>query len=92
MESNMMKSKKVVLQGYYNLDGEYLLFEDNPLHGKTFNDVNVVIAKETKKIAGMTVAYDVVRIGGYEPIECELVGYRRTEDGTLIISICQDWG
>lgn len=87
-----MKTKRVVLQGYYNLNGEYLLFEDNPLHGNTYDNVNVAISKETRTIGNQTYAVDVVNIEGCEPIECELVGQRKTEDGTLVISICQDWG
>ena len=84
--------KKVVLQGYYNLNGEYLLFEDNPLHGKTYNNVDVSIGTKLYTRSYGTVAVDVVAIDGCEPIECELVGYRFAADGTLFISICQDWG
>lgn len=84
--------KNVVLHGYYNLDGEYLLFEDNPLHGKTYSSVDVSIERKLCTRSYGTVAVDVVNIAGYEPIECELVGYRFTADGTLVISICQDWG
>ena len=87
-----MKEEKVILQGYYNLGGSYLLFEDNPLHGKTYHKVDVSFSKEVRTIAGMSYEVDVICIEGCEPIECELVGSRRTVDGTLLISICQDWG
>ncbi len=92
MEEKPMKAKRVLLQGYYNLDGEYLLFEDSPLHGKAYSNVNVAISQETRTIAGSAFAIDVVSIEGCEPIECELVNYHKTADGTLVISICQDWG
>lgn len=82
-----MKEKRVVLRCCYNLSGEYLPFEHNPLHGKTFNNVNVEITKETT-----FVECDVIKIEGYEPIECELVRQHKTADGTLLIFICQDWG
>lgn len=87
-----MKSKKVVLRGVYNLDGQYLPFEDNPLHGKTYSNVEVSFSKETRTVAGSTFSFDVVKIEGCEPIECELVGHYEMPDGTLVISICQDWG
>ena len=86
------KVKKVVLYGYYNLNGEYLVFDDNPLHGKTFSNVNVSISRESKTVAGSAYLVDVIAIEGCETIECELVGYCFAADGTLEISICQDWG
>lgn len=86
------KEKAVVLHSYYNLNGSYLLFEHNPLHGKTFSDVNVTFSKKKVAIAGSAFIVDVVSIEGCEPIECELVDRCKTEDGTLVISICQDWG
>jgi len=90
-----MKVKKVILRGYYNLAGEYLPFEDNPHHGKTYN--NVAVSVETKfesRPDGGLSAIDYVKVEGCEPIECELVSHHTypTEDGTLVIGICQDWG
>lgn len=88
-----MKVTKVVLRGYYNLAGEYLPFEDNPHHGKSYN--NVAVSVETKfesQPNGRIAAREYVKIEGCEPIECEIVGYQVTDDGTLAISICQDWG
>ena len=90
MKANNVKN--VVLRGYYNLDGKYLLFEDNPLHGKTYNNVDVSIERKLFTRPYGTVALDLVNIAGCEPIECELVNYYFTADGTLVISICQDWG
>lgn len=87
-----MKVKKVLLRGYYNLDGEYLPFADNPLHGKTFSNVDVSFSEHTRNIGGVAYVSDIVNIEGCEPIECELVGHHKTADGTLVISICQDWG
>lgn len=87
-----MKEKKVVLHGYYNLGGEYLLFEDNPLHGKTYNNVCVAFSQKVRTIGEHTYVADVVNIEGCEPIECEHIGHYKTADGTLVISICQDWG
>lgn len=85
--------KKVILQTYYNLDGKYILFDSNQLHGKTFENVGVVIRDEIVDICGIKVNQQVIYIihSNEEPIECELVGY--VEDGdTLIIKLCQDWG
>ena len=83
--------KKVILQTYYNLDGDYMLFDSNPLHGKTFENVNVVITKEYIRLTHMNIAVNVVRIDGQEPIECEYLSH--IEDGdTLVVKLCQDWG
>lgn len=87
-----MKVKSVVLHGYYNLDGNYLLFDENPLHGKTFSDVDVSFSQNVRTIGDIDFVSDVVLIEGCEPIECELVGHRKLADGTLVVSICQDWG
>lgn len=87
-----MKAKKVVLRGVYNLNGQYLPFEHNPLHGKTYNNVEVSFSKKICGTGDHKYAVDVVNIEGCEPIECELVGHHTAEDGTLVISICQDWG
>lgn len=87
-----MKVKNVVLQGYYNLGGEYLPFEDNPHHGKTYNNVGVSIETKFKDCGSGIMTTDYVKIEGCEPIECELVGCQPIGDSTLVISICQDWG
>ena len=87
-----MKAKKVVLHGYYNLDGSYLVFEENEHHGKTYSDVNVEISEETRTVAGIDFAVDIISIEGCEPIECELVSCKEKADGTMVISLCQDWG
>ena len=85
--------KKVVLQTYYNLDGDYITFPDNPLHGKTFDNVGALICDKIFSIAGMKVKEQVIYIthSNEEPIECELVSYIEHED-TLYIKLCQDWG
>ena len=82
---------KVQIIAYYNLDGEYLIFECNELHNKTFSNVNVEIKTERRIVCGMTFEEDVICIDGEEPISCELV---KTDiyNGTLILRICQDWG
>lgn len=87
-----MRAKRVVLKGYYNLGDEYLVFEENPLHGKTYDDVEVSIDTKLYNRSYGTIVYDVVNIEGCEPIECELVNCYRTTDGTWNIGICQDWG
>ena len=91
-----MKVKKVVLRGYYNLAGEYLPQESNPHHGKTYNNVAVSVETKFKSVSfGKGImGIDYVKIEGCEPIECELVGRHTypTNDGTLVIGICQDWG
>ena len=87
-----MKVKKVLLQAYYDLDGEYLPFPDNPLHGKVFENVDVKFATRIDTIGGLNFEVDVIEIEGQEPIECELVGRKNAPDGTLIIKLCQDWG
>ena len=89
-----MKVKKVVLKGYYNLAGEYLPFEDNPHHGKTYTNVGVSIETKFKAVdfGSGIMAIDYVKVEGCEPIECELVGFDIADGDTLVISICQDWG
>lgn len=85
--------KKVVLRTYYNLDGDYISFPDNPLNGKTFENVGVIVSNKIVAICGIKVRQQVIYItdSNEEPIECELVGY--VEDGdTLIVKLCQDWG
>lgn len=87
-----MKVKRVMLQAYYDLGGEYISFPDNPLHNKTYNNVNVKIRQVTRTICGIEFTMDVIEIEGKEPIECELVNKYTTMDGTMVISLCQDWG
>lgn len=82
---------KVQIIAYYNLDGYYTVFEYNPLHNKTFNNVNVEIKTEIRKVCGMSFEEDVIYIDGEEPIACELV-QTNINNNTLVLSICQDWG
>lgn len=83
--------KKVVLQTYYNLDGDYMLFDSNPLNNQTYENVKVVITKEIIHLTYMDININVIRIDGQEPIECEFIDC--VEDGdTLIVKLCQDWG
>ena len=87
-----MKVKKLVLKTFYSLDGELLVFPQNPLHNATYENVNVKIEKGLYTVAGENYAVDVVSIEGHEPIECELISRRKNPDGTMVLSICQDWG
>lgn len=87
-----MKVKKVILKTYYCLDGDYSVFEYNPLHNQEYKDVNVVISKKKKVMCGIQFVMDVVTIEGQEPIECELVNKYTMIDGTMVIGLCQDWG
>lgn len=87
-----MKYNKVIIKAYYNLDGEYVSFPDNPLHGKVYENVDVKFKKEVNTIAGIEFESNVIKIEGEEPIECELVSRNKQTDGSLIIGICQDWG
>lgn len=87
-----MKVKKAVIKAYYNLGEEFILFSDNPLHGKSYENVNVKFKKAIHTMCGISFDVDIVEISGQEPIECELVGTYENSDGTLIIKICQDWG
>lgn len=90
---------KVRLEGVYSLDDGYIPFPDNPYHGKEYENVPVTIKKETQTYLGFSVKVDVVRIGeptknGIFPvvIDCELVSKKVTNDGTLVLQICNDWG
>lgn len=87
-----MKAKKVIIKAYYNLGEEYIIFDSNPLHNTSYENVNVTIKEVTKTVCGMNFVMDVIYIDGQDPIECELVSKRQNTDGTLIIGICQDWG
>ena len=87
-----MKAKKVILQTYYNLDGNYIVWEYDPLHNTEYENANVKIKRVKRTLCGITFDIDVIDIEGYEPIECELLGALNESDGTLIIQICQDWG
>lgn len=85
------KMKKVTLKAYYNLGGDYILFKDNPLHNKSYENVSVEIKTITRTICNIDVDIDVINIEGQKSIECELVGYN-TSNGEMLIEICQDWG
>lgn len=91
--------KKVRLEGMYSLYDGYIPFPDNPYHGKEYENVPVTIKKETQTWCGIAVEVDVIRIGeptknGAFPvvIDCELVSKKVTDDGTLVLQICSDWG
>lgn len=86
-----MKVKKAIIKAYYNLGEEYILFPDNPLHGKLYENVSVVIKHEIHEICGISFDVDVVEIEGEGSIECQLLDAIDL-DGTLLIKICQDWG
>lgn len=85
--------KKVILQAYYNLDGDYILFDGNPLHGKTFENVGVLVSNKIVSICGIKVKQQVIYItdSNEEPIECEFLDCVENDD-TLIVKLCQDWG
>ena len=87
-----MKFRKVVLQTYYDLDGEYISFPENPLHNKLYENVEVKFEKKINIIHGMRFIWDVIKIPGQEPIECEMLNHYRDPNGILVIRICQDWG
>ena len=87
-----MKYKKVRVECCYNLGGDYISFTHNPLHGQTFENVDVNFDKITFTIGDTSYVADAVAIEGQETIECELLAHYTNPDGTLIIKICQDWG
>lgn len=86
------KTKKLLLQAYYNSEGDYISWPDNPLHGKTFENVSFELRKEIHEIHGIEFEVDVIEIEGEDPIECEYVSGKKRPDGTFVIGICQDWG
>lgn len=86
-----MKVNKVIIKAYYNLGEESLLFPDNPLHGKSYENVSVVIKNKIREICGILYKSDIIEIEGEEPIECQLLNAIDL-DGTLLLKICQDWG
>ena len=83
--------KKVQIVAYYNLDGDYTIFEENELHNKTFNNANVEIKTEMHRICGMTFKQNVIYINEEDPISCELIS-ADVRNNVLILHICQDWG
>ena len=87
-----MKVEKAIIKAYYNLGEEFILFPDNPLHGKTYENVKVTFKKEILTMCGISYGTDVIKIGSEEPIECQLLGKHVNPEGTLVIKICQDWG
>ena len=86
-----IKANKVILKTYYNLDGDYILFEDNPLHNQSYDNVKVETKRVTRTVCGIEYTTDVVEIEGRKPIECELLSVFELDD-MLIIKLCQDWG
>jgi hypothetical protein len=86
-----MKVKKVIIKAYYNLGEEFLLFPDNSLHGKSYENVSVVIKNKIREICGISYESDIIEIEGEEPIECQLLDAVDIE-GLLLLKICQDWG
>ena len=87
-----MKYKKVVLEAYYELNDGYISFPENPIDGKEFHNVNVEFTTRPWSVGGVKFEWDVIKIDGEEPIECEIIGQIHRTDGTMIIQICQDWG
>lgn len=90
-----MKAKKfdkVQIKAYYDLNGEYIIFPDNPLHGKSYENVTVEFKISKRTIGDTSFLLNIIEIEGQEPIECELIGNRKLPDGSLLIEICQDWG
>lgn len=87
-----MKVKKLLLRAYYESDGEYIFFPDNPHHNECFENVDVEITEKPIVLAGEKYVFDVVTISGQEPIECEVLDEVHRTDGTVVIDICQDWG
>lgn len=86
-----MKVDKIILKAYYDLDGDYIEFPDNPLHGKVYENADVKFEDVTRKICGINFTMDVIKIKGEEPIECEIVDSYYSGN-TLVIELCQDWG
>lgn len=87
-----MKVKKIEIKAFYHLDDGYIPFPDNPLDGKSYENVEVTFEKDCLIVGGTSYRVDVIKIEGQEPIECELLSKRKTSDGTLEIRLCQDWG
>lgn len=87
----VMKVKKVILKTYYCLNGEYILFDSNPLHNQSYDNVEVKFKEVTQTICDVDYIWDVIEIEGQEPIDCELIGMMELDD-KLVIKICQDWG
>ena len=87
-----MKVKKAIIQAYYNLGEEFLLFPENPLHNTLYENVDVKFKQVVRTMCGISFEVDIVEIAGEGPIECQLLDKYKNPDGTLIIEICQDWG
>lgn len=83
--------KEVKILTYYDLEGEYILFPENPLHNKVFENINVNIKNRIVEILNAKYEEQVIYIEGEEPIECELINKFMDKD-TLVLEICQDWG
>lgn len=85
------KYNEVLILAYYSLDGDYLTWENNELHNKTFKNVCVEVKTEVRTLIGIEFTVDIICIDGEKPIECELV--KKDDRGkTLTLHICQDWG
>lgn len=84
------KKKNVLLKACYDLDGEYIEFEYNPLHNTTYKNATVKINTVKRCICGIEFLEDVIEIDD-QAFEGELVNYKENGDD-LIIYICQDWG
>ena len=87
-----MKVKKAIINAYYHLGEDFLLFPENPLHNTQYENVDIKFKHVIKTMCGFSYRIDMVEIAGQEPIECQLLGKYNDADGTLIIQICQDWG
>ena len=87
-----MKIKKAIINAYYNLGEEFLLFPENPLHNTQYENVDIKFKNVIRTMCGISFEVDIVEIAGQEPIECQLLGKHKDANGTLIIQICQDWG
>lgn len=85
------KNVAVKIKALYCIDGDYIVFDANPLHNKVFTNVNVSLSTEILKINDISFEQDVIKISGQEPISCELVK-TNFKNNLLVLEICQDWG
>ena len=86
-----MKVSKLILKAYYNSNGELISWPYNPLHNKSFENVEVKVKRMTRTICGIKFSLDVIEIAGQDPIECELIS-RDKRGNDLTLHLCQDWG
>lgn len=87
-----MKVREIVLNALYCIDGEYVPFPENPLHGKKYENIDVTFSREAITICDIAYFVDKIEIEGEEPIECKLVSQKKSSDGKLVVQFCQDWG